>query len=413
MTGLLNKGYLFAVLAIAACSTAMLVLCLDETRFAQMSAQNGASFIDFLKVYWLAKMVLAGQGRYVYDESARTAFLSSQNVSKAAIEYFKFLPYPPFLYPLFIPFALLPRIQAFGGWLLSSFAVAFAGLFYLRKQIAKTDTASELLLAYALLIGSVFFFNNYWLGQSACLLVGLAAFFFAAFMRKNDTVCGIAIAFSTVKFQFLLLLGAPLLMHFRWRAMLVAALVESVFVSFAILALGVHNLTIYPQVLNVQELLHPNIPLMINLRGALYELLPSSDRLQETLSAIVAVIFNCTLWFFSKKTAQIKYAICLASLSYVILGPHVFVYDGLLLALSIFAIVPEFSVSGVLKLTNARKKLQCLLLLASPFLEWLGYFRSNEFLARLVLLMNATLFVLIFMDWLQTLPKPKSQNLQA
>ena len=403
MTKLLDKGYLFVVVALAACSALMWVLCLDPNQFAKMMAKNGASFIDFLKVYSIAQMILAGQGSLVYDESARSAFLSGAGLSSSAIDYFKFLPYPPFVYPLFLPFALLPRIVAYAVWLLLSFAVAFWGLKSLRRELGKDDSPSQLLLAFSVLVGSVFFFNNYLLGQSACLLLGLAAIFFVAFQKRNDTICGIAIALSTIKFQFLLLLGAPLLMHFRWRAILVALIVESLLIGAAFFSLGAHNLAIYPQVLSVQEALHPNIPLMINLRGALYSLSPDSDRLQETVSALVAVAFSCVLWFLSKRPEQLKYAVSLASLSYVIFGPHVFVYDGLLLALSLFTLVPEFSVVSVLKLGEKRKKLQCILLLASPFLEWIGYSRSNELLARIVLLLNLTLFCLIFIDWLKTL----------
>jgi hypothetical protein len=413
MTRLLNKGYLLVVVALAACSTLIWVLCLDPAQFAKMMAQNGASFIDFLKVYSIAKMILAGQGQLIYDPQARSAFLVGEGFSNAAVDYFKFLPYPPFVYPLFIPFALLPRVIAYATWLLLSFAVAFFGLQSFRKQLGKSDSASELLLAFSLLVGSVFFFNNYLLGQSACMLVGLAAIFFVAFLRKNDTVCGIAVGLSTIKFQFLLLLGAPLLMHFRWRAMLVAALVESLFGASAFFSIGAHNLALYPQVLNVQEILHPNIPLMINVRGVLYSLLPNSDRLQETVSAVAAVVFNCLLWFSSKRPEQVKYAICLASLSYVILGPHVFVYDGLLLALPLFTILPEFSLSGVLKLADHRKRLQCILLLASPFLEWFGYWRSNELLARIVLIMNLALFCLIFVDWITTMSDSNSPDSQA
>lgn len=399
-----DSVYLFILSAVALFLIIMWLMCMEPGRFTELMTQNGAMFIDFCKVYGLSKMVYAGQGHHIYQAAAQYDFLKNF-IPIHSFAAFVFLPYPPFVYALFGPFAALPMVPAYGVWTISTTVLGLCSLLYLRMQASKSDTRAERVFLIALFCSSVFFFNNFFLGQTAWLITALTCVFFAGLMRNNDTVCGVILGICTIKFQFLLLLGTPLLVLRKWRAIFIGATISVVFLLVAVLSIGLKNVMNYPAVLSVQELLHPNIPMMINLRGFLFTVSPDTDHLNAFCCGIMAVLCIFFLWCTARTRQQKWRAISLSTLAYLVFSPHAFVYDGLLLAVPVAVTLQRLSLFGFTQVRGWNLKLRSFLLCTFPVLGWIAYVGGNECLGRVLLCLNLLLLVLGFMEYVGTRPE--------
>lgn len=395
--------YMFLLAAVALFLNIMWFMCMEPARFIELMKQNAAMFIDFFKVYGLSKMVYAGLGSEVYLPAAQYAFLKNL-IPARNFEAFVFLPYPPFVYALFGPFAALPMVPAYAVWSMATAALGLLSLLYLRMQVVKNDSRSERLLLLFLFLSSVFHFNNFFLGQAAWLITGLTCLFFVALMRDDDTACGVLLGLCTIKFQFLLLLGTPLLVMRKWRAIITGGLVSTVFLFLAVFSIGLKNVLNYPAVLSVQELLHPNIPMMINLRGFLFVASPATDHLNALCCGIMAVVCIFSFWMSARSRQQKWKAISLSTVAYLVFSPHAFVYDGLLLAVPTAITLQRLSLSKLLQMQKRSLKLFSLTLCVIPVVSWVAYFGGNEVLGRVILCANIFLLIVGLVDYLGTFP---------
>jgi Glycosyltransferase family 87 len=383
------------------CSTFLLimwVMCLDGSRFTELMNQNGSMFIDFCKVYGLSKMVYAGLGFAVYDPVAQKIFLHDL-IPAHSFAAFAFLPYPPFVYALFGVFSALSLVPAYGAWTAFTLLVGLCCISYLRLQVSKKDTSTQKLLLLTLFMCSVFNFNNFFLGQAAWLMTGLTCLFFAALMRRNDTICGVTLGLCSIKFQFLLLLAAPLLVLKRWRALYIGIVIVLLFLVVAVGSIGIKNVLNYPNILNVQEILHPNIPMMINLRGFLFTISPGTDHLNAVLSGIFALLAIFGVWSSARTSAQQRLAIPISTILYLVFSPHVFVYDGLLLAVPTAINLKPMSLMSVFGPHRWNLKLRALLLCAFPIIGWLAYLGGNACLGRVLLCFNLLLLFFSLVEY--------------
>jgi hypothetical protein len=406
----LDRVYLFLLSTVALFLTVMWFMCMDPARFIELMTKNPAMFIDFCKVYGLSKMVYAGSGNFVYMPAAQHAYLKAF-IPAACFEAFVFLPYPPFIYALFLPFAVLPMVPSYALWTISTAVLGIGSVLYLRTYESKSDTGMERLFLVMLLCSSVFFFNNFILGQTAWLMIALLSIFFVSLVRNDDTICGVILGLCTIKFQFLLLLGTPLLVLRKWRAIFIGAIIFIGFVFIALFSIGVKNVLDYPAVLSVQEVLHPNIPLMINLRGLLFVISPRTDHFNAACCGITGALCIFFLWMKARTRQQKWNAISLSTLAYLVFSPHVFVYDGMALAIPVTLTLQRLSLFEFMKVQDVGLKIRLLLLATFPLAGWAAYFCGNQPLGRTLLCVNLALLALGLKAYVGTFPKRNPSSL--
>lgn len=376
-----------------------------------MMQKNSASFVDFCKIYGLSKMILVGHASDIYNGTERLKVISTL-IPEVGVDQFNFLPYPPFAYILFLPIASLPLIPAYGLWCSITLIFGLSGILVLRRFIAPGDQWQTSLLCLLLVSSSVCCLNNMLLGQSAWLMLGLICFYFVSLAKNLRVTCGVLVAICTIKFQFLLLVLVPLLVQRNWKALFTAFAIVTCFVVTTVSLLGVDTVRQYPALLAMQERDFPLLSLQINFRGLLYSLFPQIDHATTIVMSLAGFGFIAWLWVESKNQTKLFHAMSLSTLAYLICSPHVFFYDGLLLAIPILVnlgaqkapIVAQIDAEAgpdngpsSLQPTISLHHLylwQKMLLLSSTMLGWLGYCIGNWWLARTILCIATTLAVI-------------------
>jgi len=399
----IDLSYFVVALAVACCVLAMWLNCLRPENFFTLINTNQNMFIDFVKMYTGAKMILAGATKSIYDPLFQLTWLN-QTVSPAVFKEPNSMHYPPHVFALMLPFAMFPVRIGYAVWCTFTFALGAAALMFLRQAAGFRLTKLDCAMIAFFLLGSVPSFCNILVGQAAWYMVAVTAFVFglllksaenlnATQLKRTQILAGIAMAFSTVKPQYLLMLAPPLLIRKQWKIIAIAAVVELLLVLLAVLTIGWENVIGYPNTLLHAEHKYDNSSseAMINLRGALTLYLNRDILVPLSLvSALGGLIAIAKLWFDtvkphidpqSAKTLMVR-AIVLSTIIYLILSPHVHFYDGIMVMLPIVLCMPQMSLFAIIQEKHLLRKVWYFLLISTvPIVLWFPYLNQSDVVA--------------------------------
>jgi hypothetical protein len=398
--------YLLVLGVVVAGICMIFVDSLNPDKFYALITKNQNMFIDFVKLYAGAKIIAGGQGHMVYDSAVQAQWMN-ECAAPAHYNVLKYIQYPPYDFILATPLMVLPLVSSFATWTIATMLIGFAGMYYLRRVTGKSLTAIEASTLALLYAGSLFSFNSIILGQTAWLMLGIVCVFFGALIQKKEILCGLAIAVSTIKPQFLLLLAPPLLIKKMWKAIAVAAVLEIILLALGVGSVGWDNVVKYPQILAHAEsdLFGRDNERMVSVRGVTSALFGGSAGFLISAGS-VAIAVALLIWFWWKadnREAQLR-AVSLSVLVFLIFSPHSFLYDCLILSIPTILLMRETSLSNALALQPLGKKAWCVFLLLVPVLSWVPYLHSEVLASQFLLLTNCCLLAALLIKRASNLP---------
>jgi len=298
-------------------------------------AKQPTALQDFIKYYACGKIALSKDKGQAYSPTVQKNCLLSVmrdlGVKNMPRQYYFPTDYPPPVYTLMAPLALLPVKSALCLWWIVSAISAAAGLQrlldYKRKQA---------LLVIVWTAASFAAWRATAMGQTSWIISGAMAFYFYSLLNKRDTACGIVLAISMLKIQYAPYLLIPALVSKRWKSLAITMLSIVVTSILTVAVLGEEAILAYPGALARVEASDPYLGSMVCLKS-LCSWLISEPTL--SLVALCGMLIGLGLSLFVWQRAisageqaqkwAIAITICLALLT----SPHTQNYDLVMLAI--------------------------------------------------------------------------------
>ena len=190
-------------------------------------------------------MAVSSDRTLIYDPSAQLTWLNRIIAPEHSLVPF-YIAYPPFFFSLMTPLSLVSLKVAYLLWITIWPIVALAALDQIMKlyaqQFSRIDRAlvlTSVLISQPSIVSLRLGQTSWWLLLCLCLLFhGIAA--------NKDRIAGAAIAFSTIKPQYIVFLALPPLILKRWPLLVAAAVMESALLLMTACNVGWQNIIKYP-----------------------------------------------------------------------------------------------------------------------------------------------------------------------
>lgn len=307
---------------------------------------------DFIHFYQCGAMTLSPDRLLVYDPAAQLDW-TNKLISPAHVDELWFVQYVPFVFPLMMPFALLPLKTSYLVFCLVSTAVGLLPLVLILKKRAWTALAvfGMALAALACYPG----WQSIWWGQLAWFYLCLIGFYFISLKKKSDTSSGILLALLSVKPQYIFYLAVPAFASGRLKIIAWAACTEILLLLLAGFSIGWDNVIHYPQTLLFAEKqggqMQVNAANMVSIRGPLSLILPHTAVLGLSFTLNLAVLpLIWVTWrraFSDPNSNMMNLAMAITLPAALVLSAHSHAYDCLFLLLSAALILPGFRLQAV------------------------------------------------------------------
>jgi hypothetical protein len=351
---------------------------------------NSAMYADFVGYYRSAKMVLSPDRHKIYDRELQLKYFNALGAAQESTQFI-YSQNPPFFLVLLAPFALLPLNLSFKLWIALSIISSAGTLYLLMKNRHGSKLPTALIFTAAALVSA-----SGWIcilvGQMSWFMACLVALFFYALLSRKDALCGLALALSTGKFQYLIPLAVPLIAQKRWRAIAYASLFELSLLLLAGLVIGAENVINYPSLLAKAETTRDYIGVfpeyMISLRGVFSLFLDRHQALlASSASMLLAAIPLSILWWDQNRTKNevlASWAVAITVCSALLFSAHTHIYDDVLLLVAAACTVPRlWSAAENEAVSNQVIRLPAILwqtiLISFPISSWIVYVACSNF----------------------------------
>jgi hypothetical protein len=292
-----------------------------------LAMKFGGDFVQYYTQGWLA---LHGAGNVLYDPAALHA---AQAALVPALAHLHFpAVYPPQAGPLFAPLALMPYSVASALWMSAS---ALAYFFFISRTARHTrHLRSDRLLLWVAAISFPPFWYLILFRQNSIILLIAMGVGVRLLERGRPALAGFALGFLALKPQF----GIPfaVLALYRRDVLLVVGAIGSVLLQgvMAVAVFGADVITNFvrniPVVIASANHIEPFLYKSLSLR-TVSRLLPSP--IGEGLWAIVCILVLVAMVRVCRTQVPVRLYMAVVILASVLVNPHVYVYDGVVLAL--------------------------------------------------------------------------------
>lgn len=309
--------------------------CLKPVTFPQSKS-------DFGCFYRAGKMILAGDGRNVYDLPAERRYdelLGTKSMEGNGKPVSLPFVFAPFVLAVFAPLAALPYRHAEFAWYAGNSTILLALPFLLKRRLGLgTKSCAVSLIAPLLFLPLILTLLQ---GQPSVVQLLLFAMSYADLDGGNEARAGCWLALASFKPQLVFPMLLALVIWRKKRAL------ESFFLSGMGLAVvsfclvGWHTTMSYPHVLlryaGTTRLLggeHPES--MPNLRGILYLALRAhipASRVQEIALAASLLLLGATLFFLGRRRQISPVSFSLVLVVTLLTSYHGYLHDDALLLL--------------------------------------------------------------------------------
>jgi hypothetical protein len=316
----------------------MLALCLwgvcavDFSTPGLFDRAGNIKFQDFLQFYISARLMAEGHTRQLYDQP-----VADQEMRALVGETRVQLPtvYGPQVGLMFVPLARLSFPAAARIWATFSLGAIAACLYLIWRSCLNLRSQARTVAICALAFPPLF--HCFVRGQVSALLLGCFSAAFLAFRAERNWPAGIALGFLVFKPQFLVALPLILLLAHAWKAFAGLVLSAGAQLALTTLYFGRSVMRTY-----FDNMLHMSRWIAIaedstahiqmhSLRSFWTLLVPWPDPalVLYVLSSMAAIVTAALVWKSSTPLALRFSALTLAA---VLVNPHLFVYDLLVLA---------------------------------------------------------------------------------
>jgi len=288
---------------------------------------------DFLNLYTGASLALDWDWHGLYSQAGQLA--REQKFVPEQREVWPFVR-PPVYAIVMAPLALMPFPVAFWVWMSAQSAVLLGCWAWAGRRFGPE----------AAVWGALFFAGPLGImhGQDCALFLALLCGAFALGERKRMFLCGLVLGLGLMKFHLFLLWPLVLLVQRRWR----------MFAGLAVCGLGQGLLTLaivgwsglgeYAAfILHLDRYYSPIKNIDLNAI-----LLNAGISSQPFLIVLTALVVGLVLWC-SRRTGPLWITFTLATAGSLLIGPHVYTYDGTMLLLPIWCVLSlsRFRVAGL------------------------------------------------------------------
>lgn len=294
----------------------------DETMFMH----------DFLTHYAEGKLVLAGGFGQLYDPALQQQ--AQYAVAGPDYGYTSVYLLPPIASIIFAPFAMLPYLPAAILWAVCSIALIAASVRTIWEISPLRGRESAFLPAVAI-AGSFPFAMNLLTGNNAALWLAIYAFGLRALFGGREVVAGIILGLGALKPQLFLAVPVLLLAQRRWRTFGAWAATSATLAVASFLMVGIDGAKQYVSFLASDRyesaVAVANTWRMPSLPALIRSIEPEGGNL-----VVYAVILGALILLaWCIRRASLPLAASAAVIVGVLVDPHVFAYDALVLVVPI------------------------------------------------------------------------------
>ena len=308
------------------------VCAVDFATSGPFDRAGNIKFQDFLPVYVASRLMVEHRSPAIYNPQLQE--IEKQFFQKPDHVRLPFL-YPPQVAWLFRPLTALRFFLAAFTWAVASMLIYFLCVYAIWKNCPNLSSCGELVLLAALAFPPLF--HCFIRGQLSALLIAIFTAAYLAFQSRRPFLGGMALGLLAIKPQFLLAIPLVFLLARAWKPFLglaVSTLTQLLLVRFL---LGEEILRAWFSLLNhpTQWISTAELELapiqMHSLRSFWALLLPWSTGAfaAYALTAILAIAIAAAIW---KSAASLALRFSALTLCAVLVNPHLFVYDLLVLA---------------------------------------------------------------------------------
>jgi hypothetical protein len=300
-------------------------------RFGQLKG------MDFLQFYAAASLLKGGQRSALYDIPQ---FLDACERAVPHVKNTLYLPvYPPQISLLFLPFSYLSYLQALAAWSAVSIAVYAFCLYLMARELREIGSRFALIMTAFAFPPLMYTIE---MGQISILILLCISVATVEYINGRETAAGLALGCTLFKPPMFATL-ASLLLVLRTRNLLlglaISALAQAVLTEFV---LGLSTIRAYAQLLSI--LPHSSITvlavkpfLMQSLRG--FWLVAGAGPFTPALWVIsgAPILVALARFWRSEYDRAIQFAALI--IAAVLVDPHLYVYDAIVLGPAIAVIV--------------------------------------------------------------------------
>jgi hypothetical protein len=281
--------------------------------------------IDFLNLYTGAFFARHWDWQHLYTASGQIA---QEKIFVAGHQGLWPFVRPPAYAILMSPLALMPFGIAFGVWICSQIAMLLGCLAWAWRRFGPI----------AVVFGSLYFATpiGISLGQDCAFYLTILCCAYELGERKKLFLCGLVLALGLTKFHLFLLWPFVLLFARRWR--MLAGFTVSGFAQglVALAVLGWQGMLHYADfILHLKTYYAPRLNIDINAI-----LLNTGLASQPMLIGLTAAVVALILWS-SRRADPLWITFALGSAGSLLIGPHIYAYDGAMLLLPAWCILTQ------------------------------------------------------------------------
>ena len=317
----------------------VLALCLwgvcaaDFATPGLLDRAGNLKFQDFLPLYVSAQLIAHGRAGELYDQQATANSLQAVVGQPTRVR----LPnlYGPQVGLMFVPLARFSFPVAARIWVGISLLVFLACVYFVWKSCPGLRPQPGIVLLCALAFPPLFHFVVR--GQLSAVVLACFTAAFLAFRAERSWLAGVALGFLVFKPQFLVALPIVLLVAQAWKTLAGLVVASGAQLALASLYFGPTVMHAYfdtlwhiSQVIGAIEL--SLAPIQMHSLRSFWSLLipwPEPALALYLLSSLVIVGMAAVLW---KSSAPLALRFSALTLAAVLVNPHLFVYDLLVLA---------------------------------------------------------------------------------
>lgn len=365
------KNLLIAGLCLNALALLIVVASLAFGAFPVVMKQSPNMFQDFVKYYACGKIALSEDRAAAYDGAIQQKYLREiiqPETGGVFPDQYKFpVDYPPLVYPLMAPLAVLPLNAAVVVFSVLSILVASAGISINRSGGWKDGAIWMLLIT-----SSPLSWRTLAMGQMTWLVLGFLALYLHYFLRGRDIPAGLALSMAALKVQYAAFFLIPVLIMKRWRA-LVAFLVPALALGAAAVAvMGIEFVQSYPEVVRRIEGADPYVASMTCIRGLSMTFIPA-QMVQPctTLGIVAGLVLVSFLWKTCKDNDEPRrWAAAATICTALIASPHTHSYDSLFLMVGAVVTIKSPDPFKLGQISSVAERVWTALLMLLPLASW-------------------------------------------
>jgi hypothetical protein len=302
-------------------------------------------FQDFLPLYTAAKMIANGRAHEIYDEQV-VAGSEAEIVGGQTAAQLPFL-YGPQMALLVVPLAGFPFLLAASAWAALNAFIYGACVYLILKTCSRLVAYSKNVAIAAAAFPP--FFHFFVRGQTSALVLACFTAALLAFRAERGWVAGMALGLLVFKPQFLVAVPLILLLARGWKALLGMLISIAAQLAFAWIYFGSGVMGAYFDVFWHASRWMPTAelslaPIQMHSLRSFWTLLIPWQHVALALyigSSIVAIATAAVVW---RSTCPLALRFAVLALAAILVNPHLFVYD-LLVLVPVLLLVVDWALS--------------------------------------------------------------------